>query len=772
MERNDPRYQAYVEILKEELIPAMGCTEPIALAYAAAKAREVLGVLPDSVQLQVSGSIIKNVKSVIVPNTGHLKGMEAAVAAGIIAGSAEKELEVISEVSEEKKSAIRDYLQTVPITIEHTEQGHVFDIVVTERCGQDYARVRIADYHTNICRIERNGTVLYEVPLLDETVQENARADRSLLNMQDIWDFAETADLRDVADQIRALNLTGVGFMVDTKRYYPKGDFLTQVLGFTSVDGEGLEGVEAYYNKYLAGTPGELRAQTDVKGNEIAFGEEYYVPATDGYTVSLTIDYVIQSFVEKACADAYAQYNPKGVMCIAMDPNTGEILALCNKQSYDLNSPPRDDTETLNELSRNRILADANDPGSIFKVFTMAAALDTGQTKDSETFTCNGSIKVQNTTIRCTSTHGTVDLKTGLAKSCNPVFVTLALRMGTDTMYDYLKNFGFGSKTGVDMSAEASGIVIPRENVTDNDLARIGFGQSISTTPIQTLNAFCSVINGGELLEPHIMKSVTDADGNVVEESSKVVKANPISKETSDHMREMLEDVVNEGSGKNSYVKGFRVGGKTGTAQKYDETGKVKEGAHLSSFIAFAPANDPKIAILFMVDEADTYNDYGSTVAAPYVGQILEDTLKYMKVEPQLTEEEQKEQQEEEKKVAQVESVMGMSQEDAVATLEKQGYKVTVNGEGVVSSQMLAPGTNLQQGETVVITLTPATPTPIVMTEVPALVGKTKQECEQLLEEAGLTAYFHGTGKKVTWQNKKAGTEVQQGTEIRLELGD
>ena len=187
MERNDPRYQAYVEILKEELIPAMGCTEPIALAYAAAKAREVLGVLPDSVQLQVSGSIIKNVKSVIVPNTGHLKGMEAAVAAGIIAGSAEKELEVISEVSVEKKSAIRDYLQTVPI-------------VVTERCGQDYARVRIADYHTNICRIEKNGTVLYEVPLLDETVQEDARADRSLLNMQDIWDFAETADLRDVAD--------------------------------------------------------------------------------------------------------------------------------------------------------------------------------------------------------------------------------------------------------------------------------------------------------------------------------------------------------------------------------------------------------------------------------------------------------------------------------------------------------------------------------------------------------------------------------------------
>ena len=200
MERSDPRYQAYVEILKEELIPAMGCTEPIALAYAAARAREVLGALPESVQLQVSGSIIKNVKSVIVPNTGHLKGMEAAVAAGIIAGSAEKELEVISEVSEDKKAAIRDYLQTVPISIQHIEQGHVFDIIVTERSGDSYAKVRIADFHTNICLIEKNGRVLYEKPLLNEEARRDSRADRSLLNMKDIWDFAETADLQDVAD--------------------------------------------------------------------------------------------------------------------------------------------------------------------------------------------------------------------------------------------------------------------------------------------------------------------------------------------------------------------------------------------------------------------------------------------------------------------------------------------------------------------------------------------------------------------------------------------
>ena len=200
MDKQSRTYQAYVQILKEELIPAMGCTEPIAIAYAAAKARDVLGGMPDKVEIGVSSNIIKNVKSVIVPNTGHLKGMEAAVAAGIIAGSADRELEVISEVSEDKKAAIRDYLQTVPISIQHIEQGHVFDIIVTERSGDSYAKVRIADFHTNICLIEKNGRVLYEKPLLNEEARRDSRADRSLLNMKDIWDFAETADLQDVAD--------------------------------------------------------------------------------------------------------------------------------------------------------------------------------------------------------------------------------------------------------------------------------------------------------------------------------------------------------------------------------------------------------------------------------------------------------------------------------------------------------------------------------------------------------------------------------------------
>ena len=258
-----------------------------------------------------------------------------------------------------------------------------------------------------------------------------------------------------------------------------------------------------------------------------------------------------------------------------------------------------------------------------------------------------------------------------------------------------------------------------------------------------------------------------DADGNIIEEKKKTVKANPITADTSRRMREMLVSVVGEGSGKNSYVKGYSIGGKTGTAQKYDENGKVKE-KHLSSFIAFAPADDPQIAILFMVDEANVYNDYGGTVAAPYVGQILEETLKYMNVEQKLTEDEKKN----EKPVGQVAGVIGMTEADARKTLEAQGYQVAVNGTGIVSAQTPAPGTNLQQGEKVVITLSPATPAPTVLTKVPALVGKTKAECEKLLADAGLTGYFHGTGKTALWQNKKADEQVQQGTEIRIEMGN
>ncbi len=569
---------------------------------------------------------------------------------------------------------------------------------------------------------------------------------------------------QDQADQIRALDFPGVDFAVDTKRYYPKGDLLTQTLGFTSVDGEGLEGLESYYNKYLTGTAGSTVSETDVKGNNVAFGEQYYNPPTDGYTVQLSIDYIIQSYVEKAAKDAYEKYTPTGIMCIAMDPNTGEILAMTNQPSYDLNNVPRDDADALTAMTRNRCVVDTNDPGSVFKVFTTAAALEENIANPSTTFTCTGSRKVGDSTIRCTGKHGTISLELGLAKSCNSVYIDLGLQLGTERLYEHIREFGFGEKTNVDFPSEASGILIDESKVKEGDLARIAFGQSITATPLQTLTAFCSIINGGELLEPHLLKTVKDADGNTIEQKERTVVRRTISESTSKTMREMMEKTILEGTGTRAKVSGYRIGGKSGTAQKYDENGKIKE-SHYSSFMAFAPLDDPQIAILFIVDEpttTDGTSDGGGAVAAPYVGQILEETLKYMRIEPT--------EQTSDQNTVQVPNVLGMTQEEATAELAAKGLTATFQGEGVVADQLPAAGEAVKAGENIAVTLKKEEELgPAEMVTVPNLKGKTKQECKQALEDLGLTYYFHGEGK-ASWQNQKAGTEVEKRTEIRVEF--
>ncbi len=570
------------------------------------------------------------------------------------------------------------------------------------------------------------------------------------------------------SNQIKALALKGVSLAIDTKRFYPKGNFLTQVLGFTSVDGKGIEGLEAYYDKYLSGTSGSITAQTDERGNEIPFADEFYVPATNGYDVYLTIDYVIQSYVEKAAQDAYDRYNPKAVMCIVMDPKTGAILAMTNKPGYDLNDPPRDDAATLTALSRNLLVANSNDPGSVFKVFTLAAALDLGVASESNAFTCGGGRKYGSTFIRCASNHGeNISLATGLAKSCNSVFMDLAVRLGTEKLYNYIEKFGFGNKTGLDFQSEASGILIPEANVKEGDLARIGFGQSITVTPLQTLTAFCAIINGGNLLKPHLLDKIVNSDGETIKTGDTSTVRQVISKQTSDRMKALLKYVVTNGSGSKSALVGYSVGGKTGTAQKYDENGKVKT-THLSSFIGFAPVEDPQIAVLFLVDEAQMINDYGSTTAAPYVGDILSQSLQYMSVEPKYTSEELLQQGS-----VQVPNLIGMTKAEAESALAAKGLKTYCSGTGgKVVEQMPAANEIVKNGETVAITIKTIEETgPPEMVEVPDLSGKTVAQCEDILDGLGLNLFAHGKGKAI-WQNVKKGNMVQKHTEIRVEFSE
>ena len=378
---------------------------------------------------------------------------------------------------------------------------------------------------------------------------------------------------REQSDYLRSQNLKGIRFAIDTKRYYPMKNFLSQVLGYTKIDGVGQEGLEAKYDKYLAGTSGELIAETDVSGREIPFGAEQYIPAKDGYDVVLTVDAVVQSFLEKAMENALSINNAKSVQGIVMNPKTGEILAMSTKPDFDLNAPPRSDMELLRALSRNRTIADTYEPGSTFKIVTLASGLNEGVIDLSSTFDCPGYRIVDGERIKCwrTLSHGHQTLAQGVQNSCNPVFMDIALKLGKDKFYDYIYKFGFGQTTDVGLVGDSSGIVRHVKYIKNVDIARIGFGQAIAVTPIQLATAACAAINGGNL-NAAAHRPRKSSRRTVRSSSSSRLPSSAASsrRQTSKTVCELLQGVVRNGSGRNCYIPGYRVGGKTGTAQKYE----------------------------------------------------------------------------------------------------------------------------------------------------------------------------------------------------------
>ena len=332
--------------------------------------------------------------------------------------------------------------------------------------------------------------------------------------------------------------LDGLYLEEESKRYYPMGAFASQLIGLTTIDGVGQAGLEQALDRYLSGKAGRVLSQIDGKGRALGYGESEYVAAVNGGSVTLTIDASIQSFAEQAAREALEVNHAKAVRVLAMDPATGEILALVNKPDFDLNEPPRNDVSELTERMRNRVLADAYEPGSTFKVLTAASALDAGLVSVNEGFYCSGSVVVEGGRIRCWGKpHGAETFAQALQNSCNPVFVEMGLRLGTDRLYSYLDAFGIGRRTGVDIPGEAEGIVIPKSAVKRVDIARIGFGQSVAVTPVQLLRAVCAVINGGRLMRPYVIKRIEDADGNTLERGEPKVVGHPISRQTSGTMR-------------------------------------------------------------------------------------------------------------------------------------------------------------------------------------------------------------------------------------------
>jgi stage V sporulation protein D (sporulation-specific penicillin-binding protein) len=501
---------------------------------------------------------------------------------------------------------------------------------------------------------------------------------------------------------IRASGYEGIYISEDNSRYYPYGSMLTQVLGFTNIDGVGQSGLESYYDRYLRGIDGINLTQTDIQGVELKSNADKYIPSVPGCDLVLTIDYEIQRLAETAAMDAQKKYESKSVSILVMDVNTGGILAMATSPSFDLNNPPRDNITLLNEMTKNKLITDVFEPGSTFKIFTLSAALDKNKTSLKDRFYDPGYRLVDGQRIKCWKSggHGSQSLQEAVNNSCNSVFVDLALRLGINNFYDYIENFGFGKATGVDFLAESKGIVMNRNSVKTVDLARIGFGQAVAVTPLQLIAAASAVVNGGRLMKPHFIKEIRSHDGKTVYLNNPVKTAQVISNSTSDTVKGILEEAVKSGSGKNADVAGYRIGGKTGTAQKY-ENGVIARGKYVSSFIGFAPMDNPQYAVLVIVDEPAGYLYYGSVVAAPYAGFMFKGIFAYKGVEPkkELIDETEEE-------LIEMPALIGLSYSQAAAKLKSLGLQFEVAGSnGKVINQVPAPGVMVKKKTVTLIRL-------------------------------------------------------------------
>ena len=502
---------------------------------------------------------------------------------------------------------------------------------------------------------------------------------------------------------IYAAKPTGVYYAQNIKRNYIYGDFSSMVLGFTNIDGVGQTGIEAQYNSYLQGIDGKLLTETDLIGRELDSNLTYYIEGVKGADLYLTLDYSIQRFVQNAVNDAYETHQAKSASCVVMNAKTGAIVAMAQSPSFDLNNIPRNDIAKLMEVSRNTIISDVYEPGSTFKVLTAALGLEYGVVNTSTTRCyCGGSRIVDGTKIKCWRTigHGSQTFAEAVQNSCNCMFMDIALGLGKEQLYTGLKSFGICDKTGIDASGEASGLMINYDIVKNVDIARIGFGQAVAVTAIELLTACAAAVNGGELLTPYLVDKIVQG-GEILYKGNKNIRNNVISAETSRTMREIFEGVVRDGGGKNAQVNGYRIGGKTGTAQKYSESGGgIAGGKYVATFMGFAPADNPEYIMLFIVDEPSTGAYYGSVVAAPYASTIFSQIFEYRGWQPENT-------------VAlpkfEMPDLIGLSLTEASAILAQKGLYYEYYGEvgngNKVTYQLPAPGSYVNKNNAVYISL-------------------------------------------------------------------
>ena len=580
-----------------------------------------------------------------------------------------------------------------------------------------------------------------------------------------------------VADSADELGIYGLIVSRDVKRYYPNGNFLASALGGINSEGTGLTGIELQYDDYLAGIAGMKIGSYDSWGNRLPFDTYKFTPAIDGSDVITTIDENLQYIAEKIAQKGLEEHNAKGVHVLIMDPNNGEVLAMVNKPDYDPNNPfsgyeifeGETDNDKIQNMWRNWLVSDTFEPGSTFKTVTMIAALEKGVVSDSDTFVCNGSVKFGNTTVHCWKHegHGTQTLAEVLKNSCNVGMMEIGERLGIENLNEYIYKLGFGKTTGIDLPGEASGIVKSSDTVSAIDLATISFGQTNTVTTMQLMTAFNAIANGGDLIQPHIVKEISheDESGNrVIDETIKpIIKEDVLSNESTALLRSYLERTVTKDGPDGAFVQGYNIGGKTGTAQKVDPTtGTYSTDKYISSMIALAPVENPQITVFIAVDEPSNGAYYGGEVAAPLMKELFEEVFKYM--DSPLA----KERFSIYKNVI-IPDVRGKSIEEAKEILKENGLEAEVNGNGkTIISMDSYPGSTVKEGTTISITAKDSgqVEKEIIM---PDLKGTTEEFATSVLDNLGLVYEFKGEGI-VDSQSIANGNKVVKGTKVTITL--
>lgn len=594
-----------------------------------------------------------------------------------------------------------------------------------------------------------------------------------ILTRKSCYEWVKRKVKPEISAKIKELKPGGIYLVEESRRFYRHETLAPHLLGFTGVDSQGLMGIEKSYDDTLKGKPGRILVEHDAAGRSVPDPIHRYFPPEQGNHLVLTLDENIQYFVERELDKVVARYRPKLAVAIVMDPQTGEVLAMGNRPTFNSNSwndVPR------NVWDRNPAIWYNYEPGSTFKILTTSAAVNEKAVKNSDRFFDPGFIKVADRRIRCWKGggHGSLSFEEVVMNSCNPGFVEVGLRVGRERFYKYVRAFGFGEKTGIELDGEARGIVISEKAATNLNIATMSIGQSIAVTSIQLLSATCAVANGGTLMKPLLVREIRDSMGKTVQGLKPEPKRRVISAESADQVKALLENVVARGTGRNAFIEGYRVAGKTGTAQVVGETGGYVTGRYVASFTGFAPADNPRVAVTVMIAEPQGGIYYGGVVAAPVFQAIMQDTLHYLGVpeDPGIIKPPDPASWYEVPRVkVKVPNVVNYPVHEAIRILRAQGLSFQTRGSGaIVYSQVPQGGAEAMNDVSVLLDLNPPKVEGGEGVTVPNLNGLTKDEVRSLLEDMELVLEPVGTGLARS-QDPLPGRKLTRGSPVRVEFG-